>query len=56
LCNAYEYTLNGQLTAAIANGMDYRYSYDKDGLLTAKKASGKTLLAYTYDELGRKTS
>ncbi|SDP74376.1 RHS repeat domain-containing protein [Selenomonas ruminantium] len=56
MCNAYEYTLNGQLTAAIANGMDYRYSYDKDGLLTAKKASGKTLLAYTYDELGRKTS
>ena len=56
MCNAYEYTLNGQLTAAIANGMDYRYSYDKDGLLTAKKASGKTLLAYTYNELGRKTS
>ncbi|SFH94811.1 RHS repeat-associated core domain-containing protein [Selenomonas ruminantium] len=36
--------------------MDYRYTYDKDGLLLAKKASGKTLLAYTYDELGRKTS
>ena len=56
LRNVYEYAPNGQLIAAISNGMDYRYSYDKDGLLTAKKASGKTLLAYTYDELGRKTS
>ncbi|MCR5439201.1 MAG: hypothetical protein K6F01_07200 [Selenomonas sp.] len=36
--------------------MDYRYTYDKDGLLLAKKASGRTLLAYTYDELSRKTS
>ncbi len=50
------YTPNGQLTAAIADGMDYRYTYDKDGLLLTKKASGRTLLAYTYDELGRKTS
>ena len=49
LRNVYEYAANGQLTAAISNGMDYRYTYDKDGLLTAKKASGKTLLAYTYD-------
>ncbi|MCR5756863.1 MAG: DUF6531 domain-containing protein, partial [Selenomonas sp.] len=56
LRNSYEYAPNGQLTAAISNGMDYRYSYDKDGLLLAKKASGKTLLAYTYDELGRKIS
>jgi YD repeat-containing protein len=36
--------------------MDYRYTYDKDGLLLTKKASGRTLLAYTYNELGRKTS
>ena len=36
--------------------MDYRYTYDKDGLLLNKKASGRTLLAYTYDELGRKIS
>ena len=36
--------------------MDYCYTYDKNGLLTAKKAGGKTLLAYTYDELGRKVS
>ncbi len=56
LRNVYEYAANGQLTAAISNGMDYRYSYDKDGLLTAKKASGRTLLGYTYDELVRKTS
>ena len=56
LRNVYEYAANGQLTAAISNGMDYRYNYDKDGLLTAKKASGRTLLGYTYDELGRKTS
>ena len=56
LRNSYEYAPNGQLTAAISNGMDYRYSYDRDGLLLAKKASGKTLLAYTYDELGRKIS
>ena len=44
------------MTAAIANGMDYRYSYDRDGLLLAKKASGRTLLSYRYDELGRKIS
>ena len=56
LCNSYEYAPNGQLIAAIAGDMDYRYTYDKDGLLTDKKASGRTLLAYTYDELGRKTS
>ena len=56
LRNVYEYAPNGQLTAAISNGMDYRYAYDKDGLLINKKASGKNLLAYTYDELGRKTS
>ncbi|SFT53349.1 YD repeat-containing protein [Selenomonas sp. GACV-9] len=56
LRNSYEYAPNGQLTAAIANGMDYCYTYDKDGLLLTKKASGRTLLAYTYDELGRKTS
>ena len=56
LCNSHKYAPNGQLIAAIADGMDYRYTYDKDGLLTAKKASGKTLLAYTYDELGRKIS
>ena len=36
--------------------MDYRYTYDKDGLLLTRKASGRTLLAYTYDELGRKAS
>ena len=36
--------------------MDYRYTYDKDGLLLNKKASGRTLLTYTYDELGRKIS
>ena len=36
--------------------MDYRYSYDRDGLLLAKKASGRTLLSYRYDELGRKIS
>ena len=56
LRNVYEYAANGQLTAAISNGMDYRYTYDKDGLLLTKKASGRTLLAYTYNELGRKTS
>ncbi len=56
LRNVYEYAANGQLIAAIANGMDYRYIYDKGGLLTAKKASGRTLLAYTYDESGHKTS
>ncbi|WP_180364859.1 RHS repeat-associated core domain-containing protein [Selenomonas sp. WCT3] len=56
LRNSYEYAPNGQLTAAIANGMDYRYSYDRDGLLLAKKASGRTLLSYRYDELGRKIS
>ena len=56
LRNSYEYAPNGQLIAAIAGGMDYRYTYDRDGLLLAKKASGKTLLAYTYDELGRKIS
>ena len=56
LRNSYEYAPNGQLTAAISNGMDYRYTYDKDGLLLNKKASGKTLWAYTYDELGRKIS
>ena len=56
LRNVYEYAPNGQLTAAIANGMDYRYSYDKDGLLLNKKASGRTLLAYTYYELDRKIS
>ena len=44
------------MTAAIANGMDYRYSYDSNGLLLVKKASGRTLLSYRYDELGRKIS
>ncbi|WP_177207156.1 RHS repeat protein [Selenomonas ruminantium] len=31
LRNVYEYSPNGQLIAAISNGMDYRYTYDKDG-------------------------
>ena len=56
LYNVYEYSLNGHLISAIANGMDYRYSYDRDGLLLVKKASGRTLLSYCYDELGRKIS
>ena len=43
------------LIIILAGGMDYRYTYDKDGLLLTKKASGRTLLAYTYNELGRKT-
>ena len=36
--------------------MKYEYSYYPGGLLREKRASGRTLMSYTYDLDGRKIS
>lgn len=53
ISESFAYTMEGYLLTAIAGGMRYDYDYDAYGRLTAKKASGRTLLSYTYDEEGR---
>lgn len=56
LTESWEYDPMGRLTAATGGGMRYEYAYYQGGLLKEKKASGRTLVDYEYDQLGRKTS
>lgn len=53
---SFGYYPDGKLKYAIGDGMRYDYTYDCMGRLTAKRASGKTLLSYTYDLNGNRTS
>lgn len=55
LSDRYEYTTEGLLKSAIAQGMRYNYVYDILGRLTEKKASGRTLLSFQYDRNGNLT-
>ena len=55
LSDRYEYTTEGLLKSAIAQGMRYNYVYDVLGRLTEKKASGRTLLSFQYDRNGNLT-
>ena len=55
LSDRYEYTAEGLLKSAIAQGMRYHYVYDTLGRLTEKKASGRTLLSFQYDLNGNLT-
>ncbi len=55
LSDRYEYTAEGLLKSAIAQGMRYHYVYDALGRLTEKKASGRTLLSFQYDRNGNLT-
>lgn len=50
----YEYTPEGLLKCAVSAGMRYAYEYDGMGRLARKSASGRTLLAMTYDKNGNK--
>lgn len=52
----YEYTPEGLLKCAISAGMRYAYEYDAMGRMIRKSASGRTLLAQTYDKNGNKIS
>ena len=52
----YEYTPEGLLKCAISAGMRYAYEYDEMGRMIRKSASGRTLLAQTYDKNGNKIS
>nr|WP_317356417.1 hypothetical protein [uncultured Tyzzerella sp.] len=50
----YTYTKDGYLESAIANGMQYNYTYDIMRRIASKKASGRTLISYEYDKNGNK--
>ena len=50
----YEYTPEGLLKCAISEGMRYAYEYDAMGRMIRKSASGRTLLALSYDKNGNK--
>ena len=52
----YEYTKEGLLKCAISQGMRYAYEYDGMGRMIRKSASGRTLLALSYDKNGNKVS
>lgn len=52
----YEYTPEGLLKCAISKGMRYAYEYDAMDRMTRKSASGRTLLALTYDRNGNQIS
>ena len=56
LMESWQYDHMGQLSSAISAGMKYEYSYYPGGLLREKRASGRTLMSYTYDLDGRKIS
>lgn len=53
---SWEYDGMGRLKSAIGGGMRYEYTYYPGGLLKEKKASGRVLVAYEYDQMGRKTA
>ena len=46
----FKYNPDGTLNNAYSGNMQYKYTYNKEGLLESKSASGKTLLKYTYDK------
>ncbi len=50
----YEYTPEGLVQCAISAGMRYNYTYDMMGHMAEKSASGRTLLALTYDQNSNK--
>ena len=50
----YTYSKDGYLENAIANGMQYNYTYDVMGIIASKSSSGRTLIAYEYDKNGNK--
>ena len=56
LTESWEYSPQGLLTSAIGGGMRYEYAYYANGSLKEKRASGRTLLSYTYDADGRRAS
>ncbi len=55
LSDRYEYTAEGLLKSAISRGMRYSYAYDEMGRLKEKSASGRRLLALSYDLNGNLT-
>ena len=54
LTESWEYNHLGWIKSAVGGGMRYDYTYYDNGLLKEKRASGRTLLAYTYDTSGRR--
>ena len=46
----FKYNPDGTLNNAYSGNMQYNYTYNKEGLLESKSASGKILLKYTYDK------
>ncbi|NRT43429.1 RHS repeat-associated protein [Clostridium beijerinckii] len=45
----FKYNPDGTLKSAYTGNMQYEYSYNIEGMLESKSASGRTLLKYTYD-------
>ncbi|MBB6624495.1 hypothetical protein [Clostridium gasigenes] len=45
----FNYNADGTLNNAYTGNMMYNYTYNKEGILESKSASGKTLISYTYD-------
>ncbi|AGX44480.1 RHS repeat-associated protein [Clostridium saccharobutylicum] len=46
----FKYNSDGTLKNAYTGNMQYEYTYNIEGLLESKSASGRTLLRYTYDK------
>jgi RHS repeat-associated protein len=46
----FKYNPDGTLKNAYTGNMQYEYTYNIEGMLEAKTASGRTLLSYTYDK------
>lgn len=47
----FKYNSDGTLKNAYTGNMQYEYTYNIEGLLESKSASGRTLLRYTYDKI-----
>ncbi len=54
LQEVYKYSKDGYLESAIANGMQYNYTYDIMCRIASKSASGRKLISYEYDKNGNK--
>ncbi|MCI1477821.1 MAG: DUF6531 domain-containing protein [Clostridium beijerinckii] len=46
----FKYNPDGTLKNAYTGNMQYEYTYNIEGMLESKSASGRTLLRYTYDK------
>lgn len=46
----FNYKEDGTLKNAYTGDMQYEYSFNDEGMLESKKASGRTLLSYSYDK------